>query len=83
MNVGSNDNCLIGASEFYLSEVLDALEHNVKVSHMMATSNNIVEAVADTKGKKHISVIRKATNQDIVDTILAKVFSKIAQHYVE
>ena len=38
LNVGSHDNCLFGASEFYLSEVMDALKHNVKVSHMMATS---------------------------------------------
>ena len=47
LNVGSTTDCLFGTSEYYLSEIIDALKYNVKVSHMMNTSNDLADAVLD------------------------------------
>ena len=50
LNVGSTTDCLFGTSEYYLSDN-DALKYNVKVSHMMNTSNDLADAVLIKKSE--------------------------------
>ena len=80
LNVGSTTDCLFGTSEYYLSEIIDALKYNVKVSHMMNTSNDLADAVLDKKSQKQVKITQPGHQpRTSITPFWPKFYSSIVQ----